>query len=161
LPVVYSSVYLFSGLITAKKFNKITAAIQGKQKGPCQTLNCRVALFQPSYYMYTFPWNDAAIAGKVFFFGAGGADLPMFAIDRCQQRGVALETPEITAGKTEPYGGIVEVFDMPAINSVVTAAMRALSDDCGPLLSIPSLLMYLKGSFEGLLNTRRQKLPHF
>ena len=91
----------------------------------------------------------------VLFFSAGGADLPVSTIDRCQKRSVALKTPEIPAGKTESYSGIVEIFDLSAMNSIVTAAVRALSDGYLPLLPISSLFVYLKGHLEGLLNGNR------
>ena len=115
--------------------------------------------FQPFPDVGTFPGEGAAVARGLFLFGAGGADLPVAAVDAGYQGGVALEAPEVSADKAQPHGSVADGVYGGAIHGVRVAAVGTAGNRCAPkvLVGITVLFNSKQKSVPYVIG---EKLPH-
>jgi hypothetical protein len=115
--------------------------------------------FQPLLDVGAFPGDCAAVACGLFLFGAGGADLPVAAIDAGNERGIALEAPQVSAYEAQSYGGVADGVYGGAVHRIHVSAVGAGGDGCAPKVPV-GVAVLLDSNQKGILDVIGEKFPH-
>ncbi len=110
-----------------------------------------MVLSQPFPDAGAFERGGAAVAGGLLLLVAGGADLPVAAVDAGKEGRVAFEAPQVTADEAQAHGRVADGVYGGAIHRVRFATVGTGGDRRPPKVSVrPAVL--LDGDKERVLN---------